>query len=70
LADISTRGLVVVGAMKVNGTSMVGNDALDKGDSSMQRVDDDRVWIATLGRKPISQENGFAICAKPATLGR
>src|SRR5437660_12270353 len=30
---------------------------------------DGRVWIATPGRKPISQGNGFAICAKPVTLG-
>src|SRR5947207_14734990 len=30
---------------------------------------DGRVWIATPGGKPISQGNGFAICAKPVTLG-
>jgi hypothetical protein len=38
MADISMRGFVVVGAMKVNGTSIVGNDASDMGDSSIQRV--------------------------------
>jgi hypothetical protein len=38
LADISTRGLVVVGVMKVNGTSMIGNDVPDMADSSMQRA--------------------------------
>jgi hypothetical protein len=63
--------------MKVNGTSMIGNDAPnsdapdsdapDMGDSSMCAV---QMWIASLDRKPISQGNGFAVCAKPATLGR
>jgi hypothetical protein len=64
---MSMRGFVVVGAMKVNGTSIVGNDAADMGGSSIPWIHN-KIMDSGIGRKPISPGNGFAIFAKPATL--